>query len=91
MEISVNRRQVMIAVPTAKAEDSQSIQAITPVKGVAGTTQRAASAGELHAKLQAMPDVDNERIAAVKADIQAGKIILNAADIAKAMLNFHRS
>ncbi|ELI7953335.1 flagellar biosynthesis anti-sigma factor FlgM, partial [Yersinia enterocolitica] len=45
----------------------------------------------LHAKLQKMPEIDSERIATAKADIQAGKIKLNTADIAQAMLNFHRS
>ncbi|MFL4556613.1 flagellar biosynthesis anti-sigma factor FlgM [Yersinia kristensenii] len=91
MEINAHRRQMMVAAPTAKTENSQSIQAIAPVRAVVGTTQHAASAGELHAKLQKMPEVDSERVATAKADIQADKIKLNTADIAKAMLNFHRS
>ncbi|EOV4174567.1 flagellar biosynthesis anti-sigma factor FlgM [Yersinia enterocolitica] len=91
MEINAQRRQMMIAAPTAKTENAPAIQAITPVQAVAITTQQAASAGELHAKLQKMPEIDSERVATAKADIQAGKIKLNTADIAQAMLNFHRS
>ncbi|HEN3250394.1 TPA: flagellar biosynthesis anti-sigma factor FlgM [Yersinia enterocolitica] len=90
MEINAQRRQMMIAAPTAKTENAPAIQAITPVQAVAITTQQAASAGELHAKLQKMPEIDSERVATAKADIQAGKIKLNTADIAQAMLNFHR-
>lgn len=91
MEINAHRRQMMVAAPTAKTENAPTIQAIAPVRAVVGTTQDAASAGELHAKLQAMPEVDSDRVAVAKADIQAAKIKLNSADIAKAMLNFHRS
>ena len=91
MEINVHRRQMMVAAPAAKTENAPAIQAIAPVRAVVSTTQHAASAGELHAKLQAMPEVDSEQVAVAKADIQAGKIKLNSADIAKAMLNFHRS
>ncbi|CNH03980.1 flagellar regulatory protein [Yersinia thracica] len=91
MEINAQRRQMMIATPTAKTENAPTIQAIAPVRAMASTTQHAASAGELHAKLQKMPEVDSERVATAKAAIQADKITLNTADIAKAMLNFHRS
>lgn len=91
MEINAQRRQMMIAAPTGNTENTSSIQAITPVRAVVSTTQHAASAGELHAKLQKMPEIDSERVATAKADIQAGKIKLNTADIAQAMLNFHRS
>lgn len=91
MEINAHRRQIMVAAPAAKTENSQAIQAIAPVRSVVSTTQHAASAGELHAKLQKMPEADSERVAMAKADIQADKIKLNTADIARAMLNFHRS
>ncbi|CNH45282.1 flagellar biosynthesis anti-sigma factor FlgM [Yersinia pekkanenii] len=91
MEINTHRRQMMVAAPAAKTENAPVIQPIDPVRVLAGTTQHAAPAGELHAKLQAMPEIDSDRVAAAKAEIQAGKITLNTADIAKAMLNFHRS
>ncbi|MDN0122242.1 flagellar biosynthesis anti-sigma factor FlgM [Yersinia aleksiciae] len=91
MEINIHRRQAMVAAPTANAENAKVIQPIVATRAIANSTQQGASAGELHAKLQAMPDVDSERVAAAKADIQGGKITLNTADIAKAMLNFHRS
>ena len=91
MEINAHRRQAVVATPTATTENSQVIQPIAPVKAMANTPQHGAVAGELHAKLQAMPDIDSERVAVIKADIQAGKIKLNTAEIAKAMLNFHRS
>ncbi|CFQ44315.1 flagellar biosynthesis anti-sigma factor FlgM [Yersinia bercovieri] len=92
MEINAHLRQAVVTTPTATTENPQAIQPIAPVKAMENTPQHGgAVAGELHAKLQAMPDIDSERVTAIKADIQAGKITLNTAEIAKAMLNFHRS
>ncbi|CNK97174.1 flagellar regulatory protein [Yersinia frederiksenii] len=91
MEINTHRQQMMVAAQVAKAENAPAIQAIVPIKAIADITQHSASTAELHAQLQAMPEVDSQRVAAAKADIQAGKVTLNSADIAKAIINFHRS
>ncbi|WP_145576301.1 flagellar biosynthesis anti-sigma factor FlgM [Yersinia alsatica] len=91
MEINANRQQMMVAKPIAKNENAPKVQAIAPINAIADTMQHSASTAELHQQLGAMPEIDTNSIAAVKADIQAGKITLNSADIAKAMINFHRS
>ncbi|AJJ10086.1 flagellar biosynthesis anti-sigma factor FlgM [Yersinia rohdei] len=91
MEINTHKQQMMSATSVAKNENAPVIQAIAPIKAIADTTQHTASTADLHKQLQAMPEIDGERIAAAKAEIQAGQIQLNSADIAKAMINFHRN
>lgn len=91
MEINANRQQMMVAKPIATNENAPKVQAIAPINAIADTTKHSTSSAELHQQLSAMPETDNESVTAAKADIQAGKITLNSADIAKAMINFHRS
>ncbi|WP_145476489.1 flagellar biosynthesis anti-sigma factor FlgM [Yersinia similis] len=87
MEINTHRRQPFIVQPVST--DTQSaVQAITPIKAVVNDNNYATS--DLHTKLDAMPEVDSEKIDAAKAAIQAGKITLDSAAVARAILNFHR-
>ncbi|WP_145480701.1 flagellar biosynthesis anti-sigma factor FlgM [Yersinia similis] len=87
MEINTHRRRPFIVQPVST--DTQSaVQAIAPIKAVVNDNNYATS--DLHAKLDAMQEVDSKTVDAAKAAIQAGKITLDSAAVARAILNFHR-
>ena len=44
----------------------------------------------MHDALRAMPEVDMDRVAAIKQALQRGEISTDVGDLASSMLSFHR-
>lgn len=45
---------------------------------------------QMHEALRAMPEVDLDRVAAIKQALQRGEIATDVAELASSMLSFHR-
>lgn len=86
MEIKTHRRQPYVAQPVS-TDTVSAVKAIEPIKTVTNNPHYTTS--DLHAQLDAMPEVDSEKVDATKAAIQAEKIILDSAAVTRAILNFH--
>ncbi len=86
MEINTHRRRPYVAQPVS-TDTVSAVKAIEPIKAVTNNPHYATS--DLHAQLDAMPEVDSEKVDAAKAAILAGRITLDSAAVARAILNFH--
>lgn len=87
MEIS-RQFKPAIAMPTetAPARPASARSAAQPAARPAGSLPLE----QMHDALRAMPEVDLDRVAAIKQALQRGEISTDVGDLASSMLSYHR-
>lgn len=78
-------------VPTPSAEPASVRQAIArPAAQPAARQAESLPLEQMHEALRAMPEVDLDRVAAIKQALQRGEISTDVAELAGSMLSYHR-
>lgn len=87
MEIS---RHFKPAIPTPTETASPRPANARPAAPLASRQVQSLPLEQMHDALQAMPEVDIDRVAAIKQALQRGEISTDVGELASSMLSFHR-
>lgn len=76
----------------ATITDTASVRPASPRSTVQPAARQAESLPleQMHEALQAMPEVDLDRVAAIKQALQRGEISTDVGELASSMLSYHR-
>lgn len=94
MKITAQPTPAINAVTTKTGSDTSSLTNCQPGKAAAAQTQLSTELGLITAareQLQALPDVDLDKVAALRQAIADGELPLDMAALSQAVIELHRS